>query len=956
MTTSAPSHPASATPIFRRRRVSRPRPAARERAAAAGRVATEPCPTVPQAGRYELRRTIGQGGMGAVYEAWDPELARRVAVKLMRPRSGPDMVEAQARLRREAQSMAALSHPNVLGVYDVGLTASGVFLAMPLVDGPNLSQWLRRRRPSWSQVLEVFIAAGQGLVAAHAARIVHRDFKPTNVLIDQQGGVFVCDFGVAAFINATDTDDPTDEDDAGTRLTRRGSTMGTPAYMAPEQHEGGPVDARSDQFSFCVALYEALYGQMPFPGGTSRELWKAKRQRRPRPPRRRGIPRRVFAVVERGLAGDPDLRYPDLSALLADLRRVDARRRIWRAAVPTAICTAAALGILAAISGEGLPRRCVDEERAAALWSPEIADDVEDAFVRTGLPHAPQSFRRVEAHMQEYQARWIAQRTEVCEAGTEHDPRLECLDRALEREVSLAAALRGADSDVVRAAAGAVASRPGPERCTASPPLPPAPSPDDATLAARVAMQRAHLERAREANLLGHHAQAQVLAREVLVHARALRFAPLVAEAALLEGQSTGAQGRYQDARLRLEEAALEASAANHDRVAAEAATALILVVGEHLSRPEQVERWETMAKRSLGRMGHPPRLELALRHASAAASVMGGHFEVAVESMRDLLDNRGEQLDEIMRAEVLTVLGNGEQRRGRTIEARAAFSEAVRVWRTAVGDAHPMLGLALVNLANIERKLDAPLALRYAEEALAIAEGLEAHEPRLLASALSSSATILLQRGELAEGRARLLRAAALIESSLGAENPQLAWIYNNLAMAAVAQDDPEAARKHHQRAIALLETHFGATSPHLYPSLTNLASLELDEGHPGRARTRLNRVLEIIKAKLGPKHPGAGYAWALLAKTEQAEGNTTAALQALDRSTAQFEAAELPIEAAASRFERAKVMGEDPATAQAAIKLARRAQADLAGRPHPVATQVHADISAWLDEHVEG
>jgi len=286
-----------------------------------------------RAGRYELRQRLGVGGMGAVYEAWDPELTRRVAVKLMRPRSGRDATEAQARLRREAQSMAALHHPNVLGVYDVGLTPSGVFLAMPLVDGPDLAMWLEER-PPWRRIVDVFVAAGRGLAAAHAAGIVHRDFKPTNVLIDRDGGVFVADFGIAAFVEGERpqlTAMVPGLDHVGTpdRLTRKGSAMGTPAYMAPEQHEGKVVDARSDQFSFCVALYEALYGQLPFEGLTSRELWQAKQGRLPVLPAGHGVPRRLLAVLGRGLSWSPEARYPDMSALMQDLRQIT-RRRHWR--------------------------------------------------------------------------------------------------------------------------------------------------------------------------------------------------------------------------------------------------------------------------------------------------------------------------------------------------------------------------------------------------------------------------------------------------------------------------------------------------------------------------------------------------------------------------------------------------------------------------------------------------
>ena len=322
-----------------------------------------------RAGRYELRQRLGLGGMGAVYEAWDPELTRRVAVKLMRPRSGRDAAEAQARLRREAQSMAALHHPNVLGVYDVGLTPSGVFLAMPLVDGPDLANWLKEQ-PHWRKIIQVFVAAGRGLAAAHAAGIVHRDFKPTNVLIDRVGGVFVADFGIAAFVEG---DQPQltavipgfDSVREPARLTRKGSAMGTPAYMAPEQHEGKVVDARSDQFSFCVALFEALYGQLPFEGLTSRELWKAKQGRLPTPSGRR-TPRRLLAVLERGLSWSPDARYPNMNALLDELAQIT-RRRHWRRMTAGVIGGGLAVLAITASTSVTRPHETSDASTSASM-------------------------------------------------------------------------------------------------------------------------------------------------------------------------------------------------------------------------------------------------------------------------------------------------------------------------------------------------------------------------------------------------------------------------------------------------------------------------------------------------------------------------------------------------------------------------------------------------------------
>src|SRR5262245_37690244 len=209
--------------------------------------------------------------MGVVYAAYDPELDRRVALKLLHAGGS---VEARKRLLREAQAMARLAHPNVIAVHDVGTWGDEVFVAMEFVEGPTLAERVRDEEPGWREVLDLYLQAGEGLAAAHVAGIVHRDFKPQNALVGRDGRVRVLDFGLARGTGALPPREAEEGPDSGaapgllvTPLTRSGSRMGTPAYMSPEQFEGLPADELSDQFSFCVALYEALYGERPFGGG-----------------------------------------------------------------------------------------------------------------------------------------------------------------------------------------------------------------------------------------------------------------------------------------------------------------------------------------------------------------------------------------------------------------------------------------------------------------------------------------------------------------------------------------------------------------------------------------------------------------------------------------------------------------------------------------------------------------
>src|SRR5712692_8056604 len=272
-------------------------------------------------GRYSIIDLLGTGGMGVVYSAYDPELDRKVALKVLRR----DVVsgDTQARLFREAQAIARLAHPNVIAVHDVGITNDIVFVAMEFVSGGTLSQWIKERPRGWQEILQMFLYAGRGLVAAHAAGLTHRDFKPDNVLVGREGRVRVTDFGLA---RSNASPDPTLAAFIGTEPKQRTPTsprmglnspltaekmlIGTPAYMAPEQLWGNQADPRSDQFSFCVALYKELYGQRPFSGTTVAQLrTEIDAGRIIPPPRTSRVPPWVHRALAQGLAGDPDRRY-----------------------------------------------------------------------------------------------------------------------------------------------------------------------------------------------------------------------------------------------------------------------------------------------------------------------------------------------------------------------------------------------------------------------------------------------------------------------------------------------------------------------------------------------------------------------------------------------------------------------------------------------------------------------
>ncbi len=307
-------------------------------------------------GRYIVLQQIGAGATGVVYAARDPELERRVALKLLRSQASQKTL-----LLKEGQALARLSHPNVVTVFEIGTFRSEVFVALELVDGVTLNAWLRAHSRSWPEILEVFLQAGRGLGAAHAAGVVHRDFKPANVLVGNDGRVRVVDFGLAFAAASPAKGTPSDP-----TSTRTDTVVGTPAYMAPEQHTGRRADARSDQFAFGVALHEALHGERPFRGSTSHEVADAVVRgdlHVKRSPRRY---RSVDEIVGRALRSDPADRFESMGALLDALSRASsARPTTLRTAV---IGTALSLVLMVVVGTAG--RRLFEPGAASRASAP----------------------------------------------------------------------------------------------------------------------------------------------------------------------------------------------------------------------------------------------------------------------------------------------------------------------------------------------------------------------------------------------------------------------------------------------------------------------------------------------------------------------------------------------------------------------------------------------------------
>ncbi len=371
-------------------------------------------------GRYVVLEPIGAGGMGVVYSAYDPILERKVALKLVRGDGAPGALdEVKVRLLREGKSIAQLSHPNIVAVHDMGTFHGEVFIAMELVEGGTLKQWLREGPRSWQQVLEKFRAAGLGLSAAHRGKLVHRDFKPENVLLGTDGRVRVTDFGLVRSSDFTPlpvTLSPEPRALASPEaelVTRSGAMVGTPAYMSPEQHAGRGAEPLSDQFSFCVALWEALFGVRPYPPPGATADWRLVE-----PPKDSPVPPWLKRAVLRGLSLAPQERYPSMDQLLAALAADPGRVRRRRLGL-----AAGALFVLAATAGTAWlvstrsERLCKGlDQPVHASWNAASQGSIRAAFAATGSGDTAAAFDLARRGLDAYWKAWASMRTEACEA------------------------------------------------------------------------------------------------------------------------------------------------------------------------------------------------------------------------------------------------------------------------------------------------------------------------------------------------------------------------------------------------------------------------------------------------------------------------------------------------------------------------------------------------------------
>ena len=522
---------------------------------------------------------IGGGGVGVVFAAHDPELQRKVAVKLLRPAAGrgAGAKEAGDRLQREAQAMARVNHPNVISVFEVGRTpingSEQVYIAMERVEGIDLRKWLRGKH-SWRAVRDKFMAAGRGLAAAHRAELVHRDFKPSNVLVGDDGRVRVLDFGLAKLA----VDDRRSSTTGSPKvppgdLTEHGVVMGTPAYMAPEQHTGSAVDDRGDQYSFCVSLYEGLFGVRPFKGKTLQELLERKLALDVMPPSPDAgrVPRWLERAVLQGLQPSPRRRHASMDALLRAIDRDPGRAAMRLGAVGG---IGVALFVVAYDRGrsDADPCETVAQELDGA-WDDTLRAQVEQAFTSTDADFAQSSVGPLVSTLDAHAEAWIDRRLALCQdeasAGKSDRGLLErrvCLDRNRRDLAELTRLLADADRTIIENAGYAIESLPRPSDCDHPPALPPEWDDIDRK---RVEEVEGFLARSLALVRAGKHEGAQVEAETAHALAIAANYRQGEASALLRLGSVAQASGRFDEAETHFLDALALAERLGNDRMAA---------------------------------------------------------------------------------------------------------------------------------------------------------------------------------------------------------------------------------------------------------------------------------------------------------------------------------------------------------------------------------------------------
>lgn len=896
-------------------------------------------------GRYLIERTLGAGGMGVVYAARDPELDRSIALKLLHARALMDRVatNAEERLLREAQAVARISHPNVIAVHDIGTAGDDTrvagqgFVAMELVDGWTLREWLAEAPHTWREILVPFLAALRGLAAAHAAGLIHRDIKPDNILIGRDGRVRVTDFGMARAIEDGELPPSGSPTSSGLTevLTQTGIVLGTPAYMAPEQHAGAATDARADQFSCCVAIWEALYGERPFAGADIAAIARSVQAGELRaPPAGSRVPAWVRRVLLRGLRTRPEARWPTIAALADAL---SPRRSRWLVA-SAGLLAAGALAALVAVPrmrGAESSELCTGASaRLAGVWDAARTQELRAAFTASNLPAAAPVWRRLEPMLDKFAAEWTAMHTDACEdtrvRGDQTEAllglRMQCLDRKLAGVRALVGVLGTPDEAALTSSVVVAerATRVGDcDNATAL--MAPTATPATVEAAAQVAAIRSQLEAFEVSWTLQPRAELKAQLHRLDAASRAIGFAPVEAEVRISIAKMQSHESNERGADETLRGAIERAEAGQHDLAKAEA---------------------EILRVHVLGTLGKYDDAHQRGAYAAAVIARLGGNDELSALLAR--------------------YLGELFGRERRWDEAHAALAAALAIETRLFGARSAAVGSTLTEIYGVlgeqGKYTEAVAKMR---EVTALFAELYGDQPLSVATELMAKADTALMAGEFATSAALERQRVTIIERQLGPETADAAYARSNLAMSLEYGGHLEEARAMRSTAVAILSLD---PSPRLTEELTSLGAIEIELARFDDAAATFRRAITVARTFPDDPYGELATAQAGLGRSLARSGKPADAIPHLEAALTWREGRK-DVSASrlgAPRWFLAQAVWESGGSKGRSRALAKQAQADLErsiaelrDQPGPFqigfarSTALLGDVIAWRQTH---
>jgi len=928
-------------------------------------------------GRFDVVGRIGAGASGVVFAGVDPQLDRRVAIKLLRREHTDDADgNARSRMLREPKILAKLSHPNIVTVYEVGEHEGRVYLAMEYIEGTTLTGWIAEGPHPWQAVVAKLVQAGRGLASAHAAGLVHRDFKPDNVLLDSDGNARVADFGLARSFAVGQTApsfDRTishDEVISEEALTATGALVGTPAYLAPELFSGADASPASDQFGFCVALDEALHGTRPFTGRTLAELATNIATQSTQPRSTQPLPRWLTRVLERGLSADPEHRYPSMDALVADLSRDRSVKR------QVGLVGLGALGVAGVWFAAAEPTSDPCKNLGSAVdrtWDKDKRATVRAAFVATGHPEAETQFLRTATALDDYASGWTELSETACRAEDSRSDAMivrqaMCLERArfgfeasvLHFETPSISTVGASDRLLPSTTALRVCA--SEEVLTAELVAQPAPAQRE-----RLSDLERRIELARATRKSGHAAKAGELFAEMVKEAQEIGYAPTEARILYEYGATYTAMVRDREAVPQFQAAAVAADRGGSDFRRAEALVALSFKMA-NLKRVDEARDALRRARAAYARTGMGERWWYAQATlADAWIERDAGHHEAALalfkesaEAFRNGVDKPEEHAERWAtalagQALALWTLADYEG-------ALTAYTEAHRVLADKLGATHPATATVLVNIGAAQQKLQRlELALATTTRSLEIRLLYVDETDPSLSTLYSNLGALAFDMGRIKEALGYFERSHKAAEAGYGAEHPTTMIALANAGTVHSRLGDYAAALEIHRRVLDSRIKTLGADHQRTAGTRAALGLDLLGLERPAEARTEFDRAIAAFEETLGDEHPDLV---GVLVGTAQASldlGEPALALKrALRAKSLSDHEAVTAVERVEMLFVLARATTESGGNEASALAYARDALAlavhDGPDGTAPVAAgspELHKEIVEWIATH---